>query len=542
MGEVSDSNGAADPGVSFGRYETPVQLGDYLPINARRAPDQACIRLGDGTTFSFAEVNRRVNQLVRALQALGFNKGDRLAVIATDRHQYLETVLACTKAGFVYLPINYRLAPPEMELLLKDSEPQALFVSEEYARLVSDLSAAVPSIRLAVGYDGGGDGIVAHEDLISGQPGDDVPVVATDQDLIAIAYTSGTTGLPKGVMQSQGMLRTMILSALPDQRVQSSDFRYSAAPLFHISGIVLPLIGVVYGFPSLLLRQFDAAAVLWWMREGGLTVVFMVPTMITMVLDQPDAAGRPYPQLRYILYGAAPMPPALLKRAMSIFDCGFIGLFGAGTEAGCQAVLTPEDHEAALAGREHLLESVGKPPYFVDLRLCDPERADLVDVAPGAVGEIVTRSNMVMSGYYRRPDESARVYIDGWFRGGDLARMDEDGYLYLAGRSKDMIIRGGENVYPIEIESVLYELAGVREAAVVGVPDDRWGEAVCAVLEVGDQRPDLATVQAFCRQRLASYKVPAYVEYRDQLPKNASGKILKRVLRDELAAELANSR
>jgi acyl-CoA synthetase (AMP-forming)/AMP-acid ligase II len=526
---------------ALGTYLAPVTLGDYLAINARHAPDAPLFVLDDGgdatgAAITFGEVNARVNQLVHALHAQGIRKGDRIGVLATDRTQYVELVLACAKAGFVYLPLNYRLSPPEVELLLRDAEPRALFVSEEYEGLVDRIRSNVDGIEFVVTFDRSSTGLVEHEPLIAGQPDHDPSVPVQDSDLLAIAYTSGTTGLPKGVLQPQGMFHSMVRTLVVENRCTTRDFRYAAAPLFHVSGISLPLLGVVLGFPVLIMRQFDPKRVLWWLQEGGLTDAFMVPTMISMVLDQPGVEDHDYPRLRTIQYGAAPMPPALLRRAMDVFGCGFIQLFGAGTEGGLQAVLTPEDHERALAGEPHLLESVGRPPFGVDLRICDPDVAELVDVPKGTVGEIVTKSNTVMMGYYRRPDESARVLIDGWFRGGDLARADDEGFLYLAGRAKDMIIRGGENVYPIEIETVLYDYPGVKEVAVIGVPDDRWGEVVVAVVAVEGTPPSEDDLRAYCRTRLAAYKVPVRFEFREILPKNASGKILKRVLREETAS------
>ncbi|MQA03262.1 MAG: AMP-binding protein [Streptosporangiales bacterium] len=235
--------------------------------------------------------------------------------------------------------------------------------------------------------------------------------------------------------------------------------------------------------------------------------------------------------LESIGYGAAPMSPALLRRALDVFDCDFMNMFGAGTEAGLQTVLTPEDHRRALAGEEHLLGSIGKAGMGVALRLCDD---DLNDVPDGTVGEIVTRSDACMSGYLDQPEETAKVLVDGWFRGGDLAYRDADGFLYLSGRKNDMIIRGGENIYPIEIEDVLSSHPAIHEVAVVGVPDERWGEVVRAHVVVAEGAAfDEDDVRAYARQRLAGYKVPAIFQVDTDFPRNASGKVLKRALRKQ---------
>jgi acyl-CoA synthetase (AMP-forming)/AMP-acid ligase II len=254
--------------------------------------------------------------------------------------------------------------------------------------------------------------------------------------------------------------------------------------------------------------------------------------MVSTLLQHPDVGGSEYPQLTALIYGAAPMSPALLRRAMDTFGCEFWNGFGAGTEAGMQSVRPPEVHHRILAGEEHLLGSIGKPGFGIDLRLVDPEWND---VARGDVGEIVTRSEMVMSGYLDRPDLTAQSVVDGWFRAGDMAWMDDEGYLYLAGRKNDMLIRGGENIYPIEIESTLAEHPDVVEVAVIGAPDEHWGEVVHAYL-VTRSGPggglDEDELRAFCRERLAGYKVPVAFHVVAELPKNASGKILKRELRE----------
>ncbi|MDA8208170.1 MAG: AMP-binding protein, partial [Actinomycetota bacterium] len=245
----------------------------------------------------------------------------------------------------------------------------------------------------------------------------------------------------------------------------------------------------------------------------------------------PGAGNAGYGRLRNILYGAAPMPPALLRRAMATFGCDFVNAFGAGTEAGLQTVLNAADHRRALDGHEHLLASIGRPAFGVAVRICDD---DLNDVAPGEVGELVTRSDTVMSGYLGDEEASALALRDGWFRAGDLAWRDEEGYYYLAGRKKDMIIRGGENIYPLEIENVLAEHSALLEVAVVGVPDAHWGERVRAflVMRSGAARPSDEELVALCRTKLAGFKVPAEFLWVESLPRNASGKVLKRELRE----------
>ncbi|GAA4698632.1 fatty acid--CoA ligase [Pseudonocardia yuanmonensis] len=501
-------------------------LGEALPLSAERHPDKACFLFPDGTEHSFALTNSRVNRLVSALQAHGIGRGDRLAVLALDSHRYVEIVLACLKLGAVFMPLNYRLMRPEVDVFLERGRAVAMFHDARYSGLLSGLAERHPSLRLVVELETDFDPLL--------ETGRDVepPVVCQDRDLLGLAFTSGTTGTPKGVLQSQGMMKAIVEHGMIVNQPRPDDIRYVAAPAFHVTGIAGLLGGVAFGFTSLLLPQFDAQTVLGFMAEDRITGAFLVPTMISTLLQQPGVADHGYDRLRLIYYGAAPMSPTLLRRAMDVFDCDFLQLFGAGTEAGLQAFLTPEEHRLALAGRPELLGSIGRPGYGIALRLVDE---DLNDVPDGEVGEIATRSDMVMDGYLDMPEETARAFAGGWFRAGDMAYRDKDGYLYLHGRKKDMIIRGGENIYPVEIETVLAEHPAVVQCAVVGVPDEHWGETVRAFVTApswtGTDEELAAELVELCRGRLARYKVPADVVRRDELPMNASGKILKRELR-----------
>lgn len=501
-------------------------LGEALPMTAARHPDKACFLFQDGTEQSFAATNSRVNRLVSALAAQGIGRGDRVAVLALDSHRYVEIVLACLKAGVVYLPLNYRLMRPEVDVFLERGQAVALFHDARYAGLLAGVADRHPSLRLTIELETGFDAFL--ETGADREP----PVVCRDSDLFGLAFTSGTTGTPKGVLQSQGMMKAIIEHGMITNQPRPDDVRYVAAPAFHVTGIAGLLGGVATGFTSLLLPQFDPATVLGFMAEGRVTGAFLVPTMISTLLQQPGVADHAYDRLRLIYYGASPMSPTLLRRAMDVFDCDFLQLFGAGTEAGLQAFLTPEEHRLALAGRPELLGSIGRPGYGIALRLLDD---DLQEVAIGEVGEIATRSDMMMDGYLDMPEETDRAFAGGWFRAGDMAYQDKDGYLYLHGRKKDMIIRGGENIYPVEIETVLAEHPAVVQCAVVGVPHEHWGEIVRAFVSApgwsGTDDELTAELLALCRDRLARYKVPAEVVRRDELPCNASGKILKRELR-----------
>jgi acyl-CoA synthetase (AMP-forming)/AMP-acid ligase II len=505
-----------------------ISLGEGLPISASRHPDKTCFLFADGTGLSFAQVNSRVNRLVTALRARGVRKGDRIALFALDSSGYVEVVLAALKLGAVYVPLNYRLSRREVETLLARSEPVALFYDERYAAMLDGIAGSCPSLRSTIQF-GAKTGPGPYELLLA--EGDDIepPVVTSDADTIGLAFTSGTTGLPKGVVQSHRMMKAVVRDHPAIFDVRPGDLRYMAAPAFHSSGTCSLIAGVWYGYTSLILPQFDPGALLRILARDDVTGMFLVPTMIATMLQQPGVAELPHGRLRSIHYGAAPMSPALLRRAMEVFHCDFVNLFGAGTEAGLQTILGPEDHRRALNGEPELLGSIGKPSYGVALRLVDD---DMKDVPAGEVGEIATRSDMVMDGYLGMPEETARSFRDGWFRAGDMAYVGKNGYLYLHGRKRDMIIRGGENIYPIEIETVIAEHPDVVQCAVVGVPDDYWGEIVRAfvVVRAGAQISG-DDLRGLCASQLAKFKVPAEFRFEESLPTNASGKILKRELR-----------
>lgn len=506
------------------------RAGDFLTLSARKFPERRCLVFEDGSAQTFAETNRRVNKLADALGARGVAKGDRVAIVSTDCGGYIELLLACLKLGAVYVPLNNRLAESEIATLLHRARPKALFLGERYLAVGLRSAEGVGSITLVSCFEPVEmPGVIGYESIVASGADREPDVEISDDDVLGLAFTSGTTGLPKGVLQPQRMIKSLITNMSIDYEIEPDEFRYTASPIFHIAGQGMILMHVWRGLATLVLPQFDAAKVIDWMRGGELTGVFLVPTMISAVLEHPQGAGD-YSSIRSIIYGGAPITPALLARAIETFGCRFINAFGAATEGGLQTVLSSADHVRAADDAPELLGSIGKPAYGVELRLVGPDGAD---VPVGEVGEILSRSDAVMTGYLEMSEETAAALRDGWFWGGDLARMDKDGYYYLEGRRKDMIIRGGENIYPAKIETVIAAIPGVSQVAVVGHPDDHWGEIVVAfVTRVDDSgRPTEADVRERCRVELASYKVPQHIRFLDAMPMNASGKILKRTLR-----------
>jgi acyl-CoA synthetase (AMP-forming)/AMP-acid ligase II len=523
----------------------PPTIGEWLPLSAALYPSGRCfVDEGLGRTLTFGEVNARVNRLANGLRGGGVRRADRLAILAVDSHCYMETLLASMKLGTTYVPLNYRLALSELVTLLEESGATWLFVSPQYETLASDLLAKVGPLERVVVYrpahqpapasaQNAQSAPIDYEAFLASSDESEPPCEVAEDDILGLAFTSGTTGRPKGVLQSHRMMKMMVTNGMVHLNTTADEFRYSAAPMFHIGGMAMAMHGIALGFPNLLMAQFDPAAMLRWLQGGEITSVFLVPTMINRLLAMPGVDGHDYSNLKSVVYGGGPITPMLLRRALDVFNCDFIQTFAAGTEAGGQTVLTAGDHRRAGHGEPHLLASIGRPAFGVALRLVDDE---LHDVEPGQVGEIATRSETVMSGYLGQPEESAAALRGGWFRAGDMAWADARGYLYLAGRKNDMIVRGGENVYPIEIETVLADFPGVRDVAVIGLPSEEWGESVCAVLalEPGGESPTAEELRRHCRHRLAAYKVPTRFEFASELPVNASGKVLKTELRRAL--------
>ncbi|WP_134765671.1 AMP-binding protein [Nocardioides sp. 1609] len=495
-------------------------IGRGLTQSARRSPDVACFRTAAGEARSFAEVNERVNRICDALTARGVGKGTRIALLDTDSFEYAELMLACFKLGATYVPVNFRLAQGEIENILGRAQPTWFFVGDRYVAMArSVLPALGPCALWSL------DGSLDDDLAVLVAEGRDVEpeVVLEDDDLLGVMFTSGTTGLPKGVMQTHGMLKRMLALGW-EVLARPGEVRYTASPLFHIAGWALVFEQVATGCTSLIEKQFDARVTADAIREGLLTGVFLVPTMLQAVLDADDGpTGRE--RLTTMLYGSAPMPPSLLRRGLERYpECGFWNLFGAGTESGVQTLLRPDDHRRALAGEEHLLASVGQPVLFVDMRILDDEGREC---PPGVVGNIAARTDCVMAGYLDMPEQTREALHDGWFWGGDRGYVDAEGFLFLGGRSRDMIIRGGENIYVSEIELVLTDVPEVADAAVVGRPDEKWGEVVVAFVEYRQEAPTAAALEAMCRDRLAGYKVPVEYHVLRELPRNPTGKVRK---------------
>jgi long-chain acyl-CoA synthetase len=480
---------------------------------ARVAADRPAVRFGD-VALTYAETWDRSRRLAGALGGLGLGRGDRVAVVARNSHRYLELYQAVPGAGLVLVPLNHRHADAELRYALEDSGARVLFTD----RPVSDLPACIEHV-----IDAG----EAHEELIAdASPISDFPDDVDEDDLAGIFYTGGTTGGAKGVMLRH---RSIVSNAMHVQAVWPFDEETCfllVAPMFHLAGTLAVLPCVWHGARQVVMPAFDPGSALDLIEAEGVSATQVVPSMLAALCDEQLERPRDVSSVRFLTFGGAPSATETLRRARRAFPhAELMTMYGATETA---PLVTAVRHLERLLDTPHA-RTCGRPLVGVELRVVDP--TDRTPVAAGRVGEVAVRGANVMLGYWKKPRQTADVLEAGWYHTGDLGRLDERGYLELVDRAKDMIVSGGENVYSTEVEDVLYRHPAVAEAAVFGVPDERWGEAVHAVVVPRSTVTEEELV-TFCREAIAGYKVPKRIELRDEpLPKSGAGKVLKRDLR-----------
>jgi fatty-acyl-CoA synthase len=485
----------------------------------------------EGRQTSFAELDINTNRVANALQALGVKPRERIAYLGKNSDFYFELLLGAMKANVVMAPVNWRLAGPEIAFIVEDCKAPVLFVGPEFITQVNNIRTQLPGVRSIITTEGGAPEWQDFTIWRDAQSGDDPKVAIAPKDIAIQLYTSGTTGKPKGAMLSHANFLNLVRAggdARPDWNTwNEDDVSLVAMPIFHIGGSGWGVLGVYHGATGVIAREFDPTKVLDFFEQSGITKLFMVPAAMQFVVRQPRARQVDFSKLKYMLYGASPIPAALLKECIEVFKCGFVQMYGMTETTGTIVALSPEDH---VEGMERM-RSAGKALPGVEIAILD---ADGTPLPPRQVGEIATRSGSNMMGYWNLPEATAATLrTDGWLRTGDAGYMDEDGYLYIHDRIKDMIISGGENIYPAEVESALCDHPDVAEAAVIGVPDDKWGEAVKAVVVMKPGKQATATdIINFTRERIAGFKTPKSVEFLPALPRNPSGKILRRQLRE----------
>jgi acyl-CoA synthetase (AMP-forming)/AMP-acid ligase II len=518
-----------------------MHVGHFLTRSALRYPDRPAWLEGD-EAISFRQAESRVNRLAHALLALGAEPGDRIGMLVPNCYQGLETLLAPMKGGMAVVPMNIRLHPDEHEYMLNDAAAVALVYAEEFREHLARIRPRLATVKhfICVGggagggaSGGGASGDLDYEQVVEDRP-DRPPDVPIDPDDVAwLFYTSGTTGRPKGAMLTHRSLITMVQQFLLDLNpVVPGDVLLHAAAITHGSGCSIfhhIARGAASAFPAT--RSFDPPRIFEAIERYRVTTMFLVPTMINTLLASPDRHRYDLSSLHTIFYGGAPMYVEQLQEAVRAFGAIFVQLFGQGEAPMTCTALAKIEH---LAGDDPVrfkrLGSAGREVTGVRVRVVD--EADR-EVPAGTMGEIVVRGDLVMKGYWNKPEATAETLRGGWLHTGDVGYIDADGYVFITDRKKDMIISGGSNIYPREIEEVICGHPGVFEVAVIGIPDEKWGETVKAlVVTRPGQRATEAEIIEHCKHHLASYKKPHSVEFLPSLPKNAYGKVLKRELRD----------
>ncbi|KUH89050.1 long-chain-fatty-acid--CoA ligase [Mycobacterium sp. IS-1556] len=494
-------------------------VADIARVYGAERPDAVALVAGD-RTLTFADLDERSNRAAQAFRAAGVGFGDRVAFIEKNGIEFFEVVCALSKLGAIVVPVNWRLAPAEMAHIIDDAGARVMVVGTEFFGHVEAIEDRLAAAVVAVG---------AHprwprfDAWLAEHPAEDPCVTTQPDDVAFLMYTSGTTGAPKGVMLTNDNYFCKATGIAEKWRFDADSVSLAVMPMFHMAGSGWALVGLCEGARTVVLRDVDPSAILEAVGRHGVTNMLLVPVVIQRLLETPGVERTDFTSLRAIVYGASPITDDVLVKALERFDCDLLQVYGQTETTGSITQLDRHDPE--------LLRSCGKPFPWVQVRIVDPEgRA----VPVGTVGELWTRSRQNMRGYWNNPDATAATLTgDGWLKTGDAGYLDGEGYVFLHDRVKDMIVSGGENVYPAEVENVLMTHPAVVDAAVIGVPDPTWGEAVKAiVVPASGGGPTESELIAYARDRLAGFKLPKSVSFAEDLPRTPSGKVLKRALRE----------
>jgi len=512
----------------------------FLNIANAICPDRDIISF-EGKHYSFALLNERSNRLANALAGLGVKQGDCIGMLDVNCNQHIEAYFATAKLGAIFVPINFRAKVDEVSYMLDNAEVKVLFAGSRYIKMLDTILPKLSFIENCVVTDGGGkhDKKLDYETLVGSSSPDEVISDIGDDDVTILMYTAGTTGRPKGVPLRHSAFASYVTGNVEPANPAVEERNLLSVPLYHIAGIQAMLAAVYGGRTLVLMRQFEVREWIRIVQEERVSRTMLVPTMLKWVLDDPDFDHSDLSSLKVITYGAASMPFQVIKTAIEKMPwVRFINAFGQTETASTITVLGPDDHviEGTKEEKEKKLKrlaaSIGKPLPDVELKIVGENGQSLPS---NEVGEIFAKGARIMSGYWRDDKKTARVKTeDGWLCTGDKGWMDEDGYVFLAGRGDDMIIRGGENISPEEVEDVLHSNPDIEETAVIGISDPEWGQEPCAVVVLKKGKTTGAEeIIEYCRSRLTGFKRPRQVFFVESLPRNTMGKVLKKELRNK---------
>ena len=518
-------------------------ISEFLDLSAMLVPERTAIAF-EGKRYSFAQLKERVNRLADSLNKLGVEKGDRVAILEVNCNEYVETCFATVKLGGIFAPLNFRIKEEELAYLINKAEPKVLFMGPRYVDMVNKVRPQLSSVKHFVVIGGKAEGMESYDELItSGSPEDKTFAEVKDEDVAILMFTAGTTGFPKGVPQDHMGYSSYVLSNVDPPDLESpAETNVLCMPLYHVAGIQALMAGIYGGRTIALMRQFDDKDWFETVQREKATRVMVVPTMLKRIVEFPDFGKYDLSSIRVITYGAAACPYEVLRKTIECFPGrALINAFGGTETSSTIAALRAEDQ--IITGKEteaerekklkRLASSIGLPTEDVEIQIRGDDGNEL---PPGEIGEVVVKGPRIMKGYWKDEEKTKKAFTkDGWYRTGDKGYKDEEGYIYLAGRGDDVIVRGGENIGPDEVESILYSHPKVDEAAVIGVKDLEWGQIVRAVIKL--KKGETCTEQEitdFYRPRLAGFKRPSSIVFvAEELPKTSTGKILRRVIREK---------
>ena len=504
---------------------------DYVDYHARETPEAEFTVTGD-QRISYGEANEQINSVAQAIVGSGIGKGTRIAILSNNSVEYMYLYYGASKAGVVPVTLNYRLVPSEWTYIVNDAGAEMILVSRHYQDQIDDIRDELESVKQLVVVGGKSKpGWTDFGDWIADQPTSPPEIAISSEDDAVQMYTSGTTGLPKGVVLTHDNLTANLAQSAPAIDIRQNDRVLIVMPLYHVAAAWFAFSAIHRGASLYIQEDFIPAETVRALDEDGIQCGLLAPVLIQICLQTvPDVARRSYSDLRLMVWGASPIAAGTLRNGLDVFKCEFVEAYGMTELSPIISTMSYADHLRAMAGSPGLLESAGKAITGTEIRIVDE---DDNPVANGVMGEIVVRGPQVMKGYWNKPEATAEAIRDGWMHTGDAGTLDDEGYLYIQDRIKDMIVSGGENVYPGMVEKVLFKHPAIADAAVIGVPDEQWGETVKAVVVLGDEKSvSEDEVIDFCRDQMGGFQRPRSVDFIEEIPRNSSGKVLKRELRE----------